>query len=58
MWPFVHDPKRNDSEGWIWTLLDLLVDLPGILIRRLFMKIRPKLHAFRQALLHRLKSDR
>jgi hypothetical protein len=50
MWHLFHDPKGNESEGWIWTLLDLLVDLPGILIRRLFTKLRPKRHAFRQAL--------
>jgi hypothetical protein len=37
-----------DSEWWGWPLLEILVDLPEILIQCLFIKLRRRVRAFRQ----------
>jgi hypothetical protein len=37
-----------DSEWWGWSLLDMLADLPEILIQYLFINLRRRLLEFRQ----------
>jgi hypothetical protein len=46
--PWLRPPTGSDSEWWGWSLLDLVVDLPEILIQYLFIKIRRQILAFRQ----------
>jgi hypothetical protein len=38
----------NNSEWWGWSLLDMLADLPEILIQYLFIKLRRGVLKFRQ----------
>jgi hypothetical protein len=47
--PFLHAPVVSDSDWWGWPLLDLLADVPEMLIQYLIIKIRRRVRAFRQA---------
>ena len=38
--PSFPPPEDDDSEWWGWPLVDLLVDVPEMLIKYLFVKIR------------------
>jgi hypothetical protein len=44
--PSFHPPAVDDSEWLGWTLLDLLADLPEMLIQYLLLNIRRQVLAF------------
>jgi hypothetical protein len=55
--PSFHPPAANDSDWWGWSLLDMLADLPEILIQYLFIKLRRHVLEFRQLCAKRRNSD-
>jgi hypothetical protein len=55
--PSFHPPAVDDSEWWGWTVLDLLADLPEMLIQCLFLKIRRQILAFGPLRSRRSNSD-
>lgn len=55
--PPLQAPPVNESEWWGWSLLDMLADLPEILIQYLFIKLRRGVLRFKQLYAKRLHCD-
>jgi hypothetical protein len=55
--PSFHPPAVNDSEWWGWSMLDILADLPEILIQYLFIKLRRRVLELRQLRAKQRSSD-
>jgi hypothetical protein len=56
-WTPSFHPQAINDEWWGWSLLDLLADLPEILVQYLFIKIRRQVVAFQQLCSRRQDSD-
>jgi hypothetical protein len=57
LWTPSFHPLAITDEWWGWSLLDLLADLPEILVQYLFIKLRRQLLAFQQLCSRRQGSD-